>query len=201
MNWATMQAGLLAWFIAALGVDDDGQAIHADWEDEPETFSANPLLGQLKIRNISSVGNDETRYIEDGTQPLGAELVPTQVGNRRMTVSFAVEAHQLTPAWSAHRFLDRVRSKLRLPSSTETFRGLGLGVLGVEAIQVVDGEVDGRRLGKAVLDVHFSFAACYRDTDNGVSYISTIGLTTHLQDPGGVELPAPPNLVDETVPS
>jgi len=195
-----MQAGLLAWFAAALGVDDAGIAIPAQWDDEPEAMTPSGLQGLLKIRAIDSVGPDETRYIEDLDQPAGEELVPTLVGNRRVTVSFIVEAHDLSPAWSAHRILDRVRSKIRLPSTRDTLRALGLGVLDTEAIQVIDGEVDGRRLGRATLDVHLSAAACYRDTDNGVSWIETIELTTHLEDVDGTELPVPPNLTEETLP-
>lgn len=201
MNWATMQAGLLAWFAAALGVDDEAVQIPAAWEDEPEQMTPSGLLGLLKIRGIEAVGTDELRFVLDAEQPAGQDLIPQSSGNRRLTVSLSVEAHDLQPAWSAHRFLDRVRSKLRLPATQDALRELGLGILRTEAIQVVDGEVDGRRLGKAVLDVHFSYASNYLDTDGGTSFIETIGLSTELEDTGGTELPVPPNLLDETVPS
>lgn len=240
MNWATIQAGLLAWFAGALGVDDEGNAIPCQWSDEPHDFVAFGLQGLVKVRSVVPVGRDELRhvYFADGVPVVmtthtvdddeeyapgvytppgivvthepgtvffcdsGVEgMIPTVVGSRRVTVSFVVEAHHLTPSWSAHRFLERAAGKLRLPATAAALDAVGLGLLGFETIQVVDGEVDGRKLGRATLDVHFSALSCVADADNPASWIETVGLTTHYQDPAGVELPTPPNLLDETVPA
>jgi hypothetical protein len=182
-DWTAMQAGLLAWFRARLGNDDLGRPIPADWADEEGYQPPHGIHAELHILTIAERGQDHTVYAEDPSLDPGVDFVPTQRGQRRMTVSMVVESQYLKPASSAHVFIERVRAALRAPSSQAAFTALGLGLIRAEAIQRVEGVVDERRLVRAVMDVHFHYASEQTDELGATSWIRTVEGTVDLTRP------------------
>lgn len=199
-DWKAIEDGLAAWFKNALGKDDSNNGIPVRREDEGQVQPPGHFLGEMKVKAPQGVGVDFVEYEHDEALPDGEDFVPTGIGQRRFTVSFAVEAYDLRANWSAYRFAERVRTALWRPRSLETLRGLGLAVIRAESVQVVDGTVDGRRLGKAVLDVVFGAAVEDRDEEGAISWIEKTEVSSDLKDPAGDSLPSSLQLNDEVMP-
>lgn len=178
MDWATLQADLPVLIADLAGVPCDfrGQArrIHVDTP-----------VAQLDIIAVTPLGVDELVYstIDEG-------LEATAYGQREMTVQVSIESQLQTLASSTRAVFERLRLRLRLPTTLERLRGLGLAFVAAEDTVVLDGPVDGRRISLASMDLRFGFSLS--ETDEPIPFIETVRVKSEsirntAGDPVGVQ--------------
>lgn len=186
MNFETLEPGLVEWVTTLVETTD----VVVVWENAPRPRH-NGTLVVLSCPAIAQVGRDETRWNHDASAPVLSEMVPTVVGNRIMTLSISLETLDQTSGTNARALAERVRSRVRWPSSHTTLRTLNLGI--IDALQVIraDYRVDQRWVCRYVVDVRLSAIACAEDAAGSTASIRSVGTTATIKNPVGTTLPVP----------
>lgn len=198
MNFETAQNALKAWWATQTGLQ------HVVWEDEPRPFSppSSGALGILNMPTIAPVGVDETRWAHDSGAPAGADMIPTQVGNRRVTLVCKVESISQKPADLARAIVERARTRARRPSSIAALVAAGFAVIRAEATRSLSFPLDDRMRPRASFDLLLGLldSEATGDTDTAASYIAKVRATTSWRDPAGVALGPALQLVNKEIP-
>ncbi len=136
-------------------------------------------LFKYEIVSIVGLGNDEIReeydpelaipgdtYQPNPAAPaerLGAKILST-MGNRVITIQVRCEVHAADPA-GPHTYLERVRTRLFLPSSTDALEEVGLGVADVRDTRPGPDSRDdsGRTVSSAYFEVELNAWDCASD--------------------------------------
>lgn len=151
----------------------------------------------LRIRRIDPVGEDETRYVEETPEPTPenpdpeSQLIPYQMGNRRITLEVRVESHQQTDEMWAWSTIERMRTRLSRPSSLQKLLGINMALVRTQGAVPLPMVRDKRHISVAVMEVVLS--ARFADADVPVDWIEHIEITSKLKDADDSELPSPPN--------
>lgn len=128
---------------------------------------ANQATVRFRLLSVVGLGVEELRggYDEDAVipgdtysgpgAPLGGYVWEVS-GNRRLTFSVLVECARQD--LTAHLFAERIRTRLRLPSSMAALRALELGLNSIGASTDRPYEHDGREISYATFDVVFNAA-------------------------------------------
>lgn len=191
MPWGTIRDTIKAWAESASG-------LKAVWTEEQRPFIDGPHV-LLNVISVAPVGVDETRAEEDLGAAVGEEIVQSQTGMRRFTVSCSAQNFiNQTAEKNAAYYLERLRTRLRWPSAHATFVAAGIAVVGTGPLSLGDYDFDGRRVSLASFDIMLQ--AAVSDADTGIGYIETVEVSSAIEDEAGDILPAPPNLVDEEMP-
>lgn len=168
----TLEAGLLALLGGLLGFTVQSAR-------RPRRMIAGPSA-MIDWLGASSIGVDDVAW-EDDDEDNPEAVTATVIGAREDTLQVSVWSDDQTPSKTARAFLDQLRTRLRLPSSKETLRALGLAT--VEIFRVIPlGTVEGGRdMANAVLDIRFAYATV--EVDAPIPFIET-AVVTSLFVPG-----------------
>lgn len=129
---------------------------------------------QLKVLSVRGVGEDETRWVFDqGTQTLSSH----QYCVRSFTLQLTATARQLLDGRNPMAVLERVRTRIRRPSSLAAIGAAGLSLIRVEQALDATYTFDNKRRPCAVMDVVFTGAFTDEDpVDPGwIQYVDIDG--------------------------
>lgn len=178
MDWATLQTELpvLIGDLAEVPCDFRGQA---------RSIHMGTAAAQLDIIAVTPLGVDELTYASSDEG-----LEATAHGMREMTVQVSIESQLQQLASSSRAVLEKLRLRLRLPTTLERLRALGLAFVRAENTIVLDDSIDGRRISLASMDLHFGFGLA--ETDEVIPFIETVhvesaSIRNTAGDPVGVQ--------------
>lgn len=196
MLWATL-APTLKSVITSIALQTSDPLWSSDWLDQQRPFASPTTQAEILLRiPTSRAVHDETRRVYDvGTQ----SIIATDHGVREFTLNVQARSYDLSYAAWAHEYLERIRTRIMRETPRAALLAAGVVLVERGPIVQVDGEVDGRALSVANLDLFMR--AGFEDTpQTGLGWIEKIELTTHVKDSGGVELDHPPNLTEVLIP-
>lgn len=163
----------------------------------PRPMVQGGALGLLNPTAAIGVGVDETRIVEAAGLPAGEELLPSQCGNRLVTMQFRVEhPHQLDP-FAARNAVERARTRIRRISVKSALLAAGVSLATIGPMQDVSFNFDGERFSAATAD--FIFNAVANERDEAITFIEHVELSTDIKDPGGTSYPAVLQLDEEII--
>lgn len=199
MTLAQLQTALKAWVVALAGLTASRDPVV--FADEPRPMH-NGTLALLTWVSGAPRGLDELRY-EDNEEPApAANMVPVVVGNRVRALQLEFETLSQDPAApSALALCERVRDRLRRPSSLAALKAMNLGFVDAGLITVPDRKSDQRWRARTLLEVRFNATSFDRDADGAVSAIETVVLTSHVRGTDGAALPAAQQFNAEEIPA
>lgn len=199
LDFAAIDTALEAWVRTLIGTDPSGTQVPVREASKPQKMTPHGVECIYEVTTVRRVGRDWTTYAEDVALADGEDFVPEQHGLRQLVVSIAVESTNASPGWSARHFLDRVRLRLRRPSSLEALRAAELSLVREDAItDDVRATVGERRLSKAVLDLTLSAYESEVDSAGATSWIEKGVLTTQIKRADGTLTPG--NVTDLEIP-
>jgi len=196
MHWDEIDKALPALICKLIGIP-------VQWGTQPEKFRTG-AQATLDVLVVSGLGIDDVLYadVDDPANPGTPKGVqPSVIGQREFTLQIAVWSRSQKLGCSARKYMGRLRTRLRFPSTLESFRQLGLALIAEEALVVDDQEQDGRTISRALMDVRFAFSVT--ETDEEIPYIESVRISSGttdgqgIEDAGGSPLPVQ---VDITVP-
>lgn len=123
---ATMLPGLAALMTKLTGV-------RVEERDAPQKQQDPLARGKLQyvVTGCMPIGRDEIRYL-DNPADAGATLLETVFGLRKLTVQVRFEGSDHRPGQDALFYLERLGTRIRLPSATTTLSDLGLALQSIE---------------------------------------------------------------------
>ena len=148
MTPATARAALSALVTAATGIP----ASAVFWRRRPMGW-APEQHAILRLTSYASHGRDEVYYDYSALRPLGAELVPHEVGLRKLTWQIQLWSHDTGDTLDALSLAMAVRDRLHLDEHRDALAAAGLGVADVLAMTDLDVDQDDREMSVAQLDV------------------------------------------------
>jgi hypothetical protein len=168
--------------------------IPVQWRGEPQQVVAGASaivdpLGELGL------GVDEITYTEGPTPEAPTEVTPTVYGLREATFQISVWSPTQPLELSARAHTSLLRTRLRMPSTREELRSMGLGLVSIgESIPADDGQSSRLRSGSA-LEIVLSFGTA--EADDAVPFIEHARVTSLADSPsdptitnaGGIALP------------
>lgn len=202
IDWPQVKPELIALF-SALAVPPKGsQPFQAQWRNRALVSTSDVYKADLflRITSVVGIGNDDTRrrvLRDTGGNVTSVEHSVT--GPRRIIMR--VEAHSTvdTDSESASNMLERIRTGLRVQSSTEALQSVKLSVTKIGAALDVPYVKNGHSVPRVAMDVTLVGVANYIDTIPG-GWFEKIELTSHLRGENNVELPPPGNVVAKQIP-
>ena len=190
MDWPALYEGMRAWFALRSGIVIDDVI----WAGEPEGMRGDPSAYLKFLAHGGAGTTDEVVYDAQGT---GLDALVGVRGDRTLTLSCRVQSREQSPTGRAFVALERVRNALQLPSSQDTFRALGVGLIGTAVLVDLGRVWDKREESHAVLDIRLTAAVdTLSDTDDALQ--DTVGTIEHVIVSGTVNPPAisiPPQLI------
>lgn len=199
IDWSTIKPALVTLFgkLAVTPIEDVPE-FHAQWRNRRDASEVvSPDYEQnltLQITSCVGIGEDQRQYITEGEQ-LWEEIT----GLRRFTLNLRSEVSEYEDTEWALGTLERIRTSLKLRSSIDALLAVNVGIIRATDASDISRRSDGRVLSAGSMDVFLYTTAFVRGTDP-IGWIERIKLTTHVKDPGGVELPPKLQLVGEYIP-
>ena len=196
MDFVALQAALLA--LVQRLVVPELEAKRVQWLEEPRKQIPGARVF-LNITSSSGLGVDDVRTTEGVT--VGGELERTVQGLRLFTLSLQCETESQAPAGAARSTVERLRTRLRRPSTLAALKGAGLALVRLEATQTLDYDWHDRRMSRAAMDA--IFATTSNDGTlpaDAVTYIERVLVTSSITAPSGALAPAGLQLVDQEIP-
>lgn len=160
-------------------------SIPCQWGDQPRGYVAGPVAG-IDILAESALGVDDMQWedVAGGAGPEDDQIRASVIGQRTLMLSVRVWSPVQSIEKSARRYLERLRTRLALPSVRPALLALGLSFAGTEAVVSLDPTEDGRVVSEAVLDVLFAYVV--RETDDPIPFIeNTLTESEFLRDVAG----------------
>lgn len=165
-TWAQMQTDLPPIFTALL-------CIPCDWRTQSRGMHAR-ARAQLDVLGGAALGVDEPVW-SDVTAPVPTDppvaVQATVHGIRELTLQVSVWTLRQTLEESAREYLERLRLRLRFPSSVVQLKALGLAVVTIERVVQIDPEADARMQSSASMDVRLAYGVS--ESDAAIPYIET----------------------------
>jgi hypothetical protein len=207
--WSAIKPALITLFtdlaLTQVAADEDDANKYPRWEAEWEGRKKAHISPQyhqalwLKVTSVIGVGVDETRYADITTDD-GPDLSATQSGLRRIILqvqSRCTEYEDDGSIWCMQT-LERIRTRLRRPSSLAALDAVGCSLIKLERAIDVSFKSDQHIWSAGNLDVVLGCAV--NDTDPvPAGWIERIELTSHFQN-NGVDIPSPPNVTADVIP-
>lgn len=142
----------------------------------------------FNVISVAAVGQDEKREEYDADADIDGDEYPGDLGgvvqsihgNRRLTVSLRCECDDLRDGGSAWTYLERVRTRLQLPSSRETLSDAGVGISELGPARDLSYDSNGRRVSVAQFDLFLN--AADSASDDPVTTIERVGLSVNGSD-------------------
>ncbi len=177
MDWATIEANLLAVFVVVTG-------LQAQWRKRPGQY-AGPAYGLLYISSPTGQGEDALEFEHDNTQPQGGELEPHQRGNREFVWEVQIVSHSASVQENALYYGELLRGSLRLPAVEALMRDAEIGVQSVPMLREIDAKYWKRAMRIAQLDVKFNAESDLPGTRFG--YVETYDMEGSTYDQTGTQ--------------
>lgn len=160
--------------------------IHVEWGDQPQKFRQG-AQATLDILAPTGIGVDDVIFedIDDPGMPGTPRAIrATVIGQREFTMQVSVWTPSQKLQRSARKYLGRLRTRLRLPTSLEKMRELGIAFIRVEALVDQDFIQDGRTRSRSLMDIRFGCSVV--EVDEEIPYISSARVSSGTTDqPGG----------------
>lgn len=203
VEWTKINPVLIDLF-SRMVREPDAHEWSAEWKEAPRQF-INPIQQgalTLKVTSCVGVGEDEIRremreILVEGV--VVTDLVEVVCGIRRFVLRVEAQATEHTDAVWAMQTLERIRTRLSRPSVLGELNAVDVAVVGVGTSTKASATIDKRVSSIGFLDVTMTTVVNEAD-DVPVGWIERVIVTSHVKNPGGEELPAPPNWVNETIP-
>jgi len=186
MDFTAIQDALKALLLALL-VDFAGAAVQ--WENETRKMVLGPNV-ILSWVSGGGVGVDETRWDDTEAAAPDLNMVPSLVGWRRLVLQVAPEttANQ-KPATHARTVAEKLRTRLRRESAQAALEAANLGLASVGDVTTADYTADQRQVSRCVFELVLNASSFETATDDAVSSIESVDLTSTVSDAGGTALP------------
>lgn len=144
---------------------------------EPQTFVSPTTQGQLfiEIRSGAMLGDDEFTRVYDAVTN---KQIVTQKGNRLFTLTVRMESYDSTS--NAYETLEKIRNRLRRPSSLARLRAEKMTVYETQPVVSLPTKYDNRVISAANFDLHMAlFFTDIDTTDDGI-WVETVELINEL---------------------
>lgn len=195
MQIAAIDTALRAWLAVVTGAPVRGK-------NAPRQHVALPHEGFIEVslpHTITQVGEDYIKHEVDLIDPLLAK--PVLVARREFTVTVRAISRSQTPGKSGVHFVERVRESLKKPSTLAYLKENNLAIVRLGPTANFDAPFDDRIESICAAELRLSCVVLDAENDASVGTIGTVELSSSLEGPDGVELPAPPNLDEEMIPT
>lgn len=174
LDWTTIREGVRE-------LVSDLAGIEATWLYQPDVYVPSPTdaLARLSIVALEGVARDEVRIAEpdDGELPVAVQ------GLRMWTLSVRVESTDEADDRAAVVYTDRLRSKLRLPSTREALAALDTSLVAVAGDSTSPTTYDQRARVAHVLDVRLLTSCAIDDTP--IDWIGSVEVAAAPPDISG----------------
>jgi hypothetical protein len=181
----------------------------AEWKEGQRGFTSDnqKLSLLLKVTSVVGIGTDETRdeYVDPTStnvadRPYLGRIRSVQVGQRKFTLQVQALVPEHTDGQWAMAATERIRTRLLRPRISEKLLTVGVALIEIRPANKVSFKDNGRVVSSATMDI--IFATVVNDVDPVPSgWIEAIHYTSHIEDGSGAELPVPPNVTAQLVPS
>ena len=153
------------------------------WVRRPRGMQ-NPQYAILKLTGFSSRGRDEIFYDHDAARPVGAELIPHQVGLRDVVWQVQVWSHNATDVADALSLVMALRDRIHLDEYRDALQAVDIGIADVASmVDLGDQKQDHREMSVAQLDVRLN--AKTDETGTALGYVDTWQITGTATLPDG----------------
>lgn len=196
--WSEIRPGLVELFTELAQNPNGVQAPKwsAEWQDTGDRKAApvtGPLRGvtlTMRITTVAGIGRDEIRY-----EAAGQDLQETIYGLRRVTLNLQCEAAHIDDSQWAVSVLERIRTRMARRRVFRRLCELNVGVIEILPARDISSRSRQHTLSRGSMDLLLTMVASDRDpVITGV--ITTVIITSKLQDVDGQLLPTPPNYTD-----
>lgn len=182
-DWTTLETRLPALFGELLGIP-------CHWRAQPQKMQQG-ASAVIDLLAPTSIGVDDLRWTDVADPTTGAitGVQATIVGQRELTLQVSVWSPSQKLGSSARMYLERLRTRLRWPSTLATLKELGLAHVRTEGVVDIEPEQDNRVRSGAALDVRLAYAAS--EADVAIPYIETARVqSVSVRNAAGDPLPA-----------
>ncbi len=187
--WETIGDELLK-LIESLAFSPQPQDFKGRWWGRAQRATSTKVKTDLflQVRSIQNIGEDETRQtIVDGV------AYNSQHGNRRLILEIRVESHQNSNALWSWTTIERIRTRLRRPTSIARLSALNLAFVTMGPSIGLPTPRDDHEWSAASLELTLGYRFEDIDMTDKFNWIEKIELTSRVQDVTGAQLPTPPN--------
>jgi hypothetical protein len=152
------------------------------WEDrqremvDPEALA----LCMLRVSSVLALGVDETRHTFTGAAAPDPDTFPAQTGNRRPVLTVTVDSWDNDAKRRARHILERIRTRLRRPSSRALLNDIDTSLSGITAIVATGRIEDNREYARASMDVMLN--TIVDDPDHAFGSIKNIEVSGTIKD-------------------
>lgn len=179
MDPAVVRAALETVVTATTGLAADVLV----WRRRPR-----PMLGpQFAIMSLSGYkgrGEDEVTYDYDVARPLGAELVPHQVGLRDVVWNIQLWSHDATDTADALSLAQAIRDRIFLDEHRDALQAVDIGIADVSAlVDLGEQKRDQRLMSAAQIDI--SLNAKSDEAGTALGFVETWQITGTATLPTG----------------
>jgi hypothetical protein len=179
MTWETLDAELPTLIGALLGVP-------CDWHKKPRKMRQD-VYATIHVLAPSTVGEADVLWSDVLTDPEDPEtqtgVQATVVHQAEFTLQCNVWTRNQALEGSARRYLTRLRTRLRMPSSIASLRALGLSHVRTEGLVDTDPVEDNRAMSGATMDVRFAHSETEVDTE--IPFIETVTISSPTTEGDG----------------
>lgn len=209
MNRWPVIAPVLETLIAKLAADPTRsmQGFKAEWRHGQIGLMSDiqRLAILMEVTTVRTVTQEiKKEYIEpDSEDPddqayLGKLKVST-FSQKRFTLQIrSITTERKNDLWSIPA-LERIRDGLAWQSSIDVLADVGVSVISVGDALKRPFKDEGRWVNSALLDVIFAAGDVTVDPQ-ALDWIEAVGVSSHIKDQTGVELPASLQMIDEVIP-
>lgn len=200
IDWSVASPALVSLF-TRLAFDVVPTQFEAQWQARTQRYtnqaSKTDLI--LAVRSIQDIGEDETEQVETTIKGQPA-TVYAQLGNRRVILEVRVESYKATDANWAWSTIERIRTRLRRPSSHEALEAINWALVSTGPAVALPMNVRGAEWSAASFDV--TFGTRFEDVETtAFEWFERIRLTSKAKDVDGQLLPDPAlNYTDKLIP-
>ncbi len=158
------------------------------WRDEPRPMT-DPITAAMVLLHVPSsvhLGVDETRIEVDETKLSSdppEEMKPTQCGLRRTVLQCQVDAYDQDAKRRSRHFLERIRTRIRRPSSLATLGNLETSLITITPVVVLEYIRDNRAYSRATMDILLQHTVI--EPDQPFGRIASFGGAGEFQDAAG----------------
>lgn len=195
--WSTVAPAIRELLSSLATAEPIDPSFEGDWTDRKAEY-IHPAVQKELILRIARVREFQASRVYAEVDGVLTESI---VGMKEFVLEVRVESHDHSEevsrwAWS---MADRIRTSLYFQRSIDALLAVNVGLVSLGDARDISFTFDKRRVNAAVFEATLNAGFCLTDSVPG-DWFERVELTSHLQNPGGTELPSPPNVTDLVVP-